>query len=457
MHVEAYRRVLRLPGVRPLMVVGTLARVPITAAAITLTLHVVLDMHRGYAAAGLVGAAVTVGSAVGAPVLGRFVDRSGLRPMLAFTTLCSGLFWAVAPALPFEMLLGVAFLSGLVALPVFGVVRQSLAAMVPEDDRRQAFSLDSMTVEMSFMIGPAAAVMLVTGTSATLTMWLVGATTVIAGASLYALNPPTTEPDADAGEPRPARRTWLRPGFVAVLLIATSATLVLGGTDVGVVAVLRHEGQVNSTGIVMAAWAAYSMVGGFVYGGMRRALSPPLLAALLAACTIPVGFAGSWWAMALLLIPAGFLCAPTIAATADAVSRLVPASARGEAMGWYGSALTVGVAVGAPAAGAVIDRMGPAWGFVAAGIISLVGAALALAVRRLFRRARIEAAGPDRVPPAPRQPQDVPVAATSVQDVPVAATSVQDVPVAATSARDAGPPGRRDARPEVEPVRAGTG
>lgn len=80
-----YREVLALPGVTPLMTNALLARVPASAAAITLTLHVVLTLDLGYAAAGAVGAASTVGMAIGAPVLGRLVDRRGLRTMLAVT------------------------------------------------------------------------------------------------------------------------------------------------------------------------------------------------------------------------------------------------------------------------------------------------------------------------------------------------------------------------------------
>lgn len=82
MTLEPYRRVLALPGVRSLLLVSLLARLPVTAVVVTLTLHVVLDLERGYGAAGLVGAAITAGAALGAPVLGRFVDRYGLRPIV---------------------------------------------------------------------------------------------------------------------------------------------------------------------------------------------------------------------------------------------------------------------------------------------------------------------------------------------------------------------------------------
>lgn len=393
MTLTPYRQALALPGIRSLLVVAMLARVPVTAASVTLTLHVVLDFGRGYAAAGLVGAAMTVGAAFGAPLLGRLVDRRGLRPMIVLTTIASALFWAAAPTLPYPALLVASVLGGLLTLPVFSVVRQSIAALAPEEHRRQAYALDSMSVELSFMTGPAIAVLMVTAVSARTTMVVVGLGLVLSGLALFMLNPPirTSAESTSRTAPVP-RRQWLTPQLIGVLALVVATSLALGGTDVAVVAVLRDAGQISWTGAVLAVWGAYSLVGGFAYGAMSRPLSPLILVALLGIFTIPVGLGGGqWWLLCLALIPAGALCAPALAATADAVSRLAPASVRGEAMGLHGSALTVGVALGAPLAGAVMDATTPAWGFAATG---LLGTLVALAVLPSeLRRRRSTAAG----------------------------------------------------------------
>jgi len=388
MRLEPYRRVLARPGVRSLLGVALWARMPAVAAPITLTLHVVLDLDRGYAAAGLISAAVTVGAAVGAPVLGRLIDRRGLRLTLVVTTAAEAVFWVVAPHLAYPLLLVAATLAGLLALPAFSVVRQSLAALVPAGQRRQAYALDSMSVEISFMVGPAAAVLLVTATSARVAMLAIGAGYVLAGAALFLLNPPTRGDDEPvvAGRPIP-RREWLRPRLVVVLAVAAATTLVLAGTDVAVIAALRGVGQVEWTGLVLAMWGACSLAGGFVYGVASRSVTPLTLVALLSLFTIPVGlFGGQWWWLALALVPAGALCAPSLAAAAEAVARLVPAGARGEAMGWHNSAMTAGLAIGAPLAGAVIDASAPAWGFAAIGAAGALVVLAALPVSRRTRR-----------------------------------------------------------------------
>ncbi|HEX8629924.1 MAG TPA: MFS transporter [Catenuloplanes sp.] len=406
MTFTTYRTALALPGVRSLLLVSLLARVPVTATIVTLTLYVVLDLNRGYAAAGLAGAAMTVGAAIGAPVIGRLVDRRGLRPVLLLTAVAELVFWSTAQALPYPALLTAAFLGGLLQLPVFTVVRQSIAAMVPEGRRRQAYALDSMAVELSFMAGPALAVLMATTVSPRATMLAVGAGIALAGLGLFLLNPPIRAHDEPTERgPVPARREWVTGRLVALLAVGAATTLVLAGTDVAVVAVLRESGELSWTGAVLALWAAASLVGGFVYGGVRRTTTPLVLLALLAVFTIPVGLGGgSWWLLAIALVPAGALCAPTLAATADEVSRLAPAAVRGEAMGLHGSAMTVGLALGAPLAGAVIDASAPAWGFAATGA---VGAAVVLAsvINDILRRRRSPAA-PGRLPAA------VPVGAT---------------------------------------------
>ncbi|MCZ7420646.1 MULTISPECIES: MFS transporter [unclassified Micromonospora] len=386
--MKPYREALALPGLRSLLLVAVLARVPLTATGVTLTFYVVQDLGRGYGAAGLVGAAITVGAAVGGPLLGRLVDRRGLRPVLVLTTVAEAAFWSTAPVLSYYLLLPAAFLAGLLALPIFSVIRQSVAALVPPEQRRPAYALDSMSVELSFMIGPALATVGVTTISARLTLYLVGAGIVAAGLVLWLLDPPVrSAAEASTGpQPRVARRQWLTSRLVAVFAVSAAATLVLGGTDVAVIAVLRESGDAGFTGAVLSVWAVASLLGGFAYGAIRRSFSPVALMGLLSLCTIPVGLGGAhWWLLCLALIPAGALCAPTIAATSDTVSRLAPAGVRGEAMGLHGSAVTVGIAVGAPLAGAVIDMSAPLWGFAVTGA---VGALVALAVLPIELRHR---------------------------------------------------------------------
>jgi len=382
MNIAPYRLVLNLPGLRALMVIGFLARIPATAAGMVTTLHVITALHLDYAAAGVAGALGMFGVGVGSPLLGRLVDRLGARPIMIVTSLAQGVYWLVAPELSYPWLVACAFVSGVLSIPIFSIMRQFVAALTPVDQRRTAFALDSMAVELAYMLGPALAVAAVTSINSRIAMYFVGAGLVAAGISLILLNPPIrseAEAAADSGAAAPRRR-WITPGMVALLGITAATTFILSATELSVVAVLNNGGATEFTGLVIGLWCLYSLAGGFVYGAMHRTVSPLTLIAGLGVLTVPIGLlAGApWWWLIFALIPTGLLCAPSLASTVDTVSKWVPAGARGEAMGLHGAALTTGIAAGAPVAGAIIDAFGPGWGFATAGTCGALLVALAL-------------------------------------------------------------------------------
>jgi predicted MFS family arabinose efflux permease len=382
-----YQRVLRLPGVATLLVLMFAARIPVAATNMVLTLHVVLTLHRDYGAAGLVGAVGTIGIAIGAPLTGRLVDAFGLRKMVFVTTIGYGTYWLTAWLLPYPALLVMSFVGGVLALPVMSVGRQALSALVPPEHRRTAFSLDSISLEMSFMVGPAVGVLIATKVSTTAAVISVGCLLVLAGIALFVINPPVRgEHDEYWDGVRPPRRQWLKSQLLAVLAAGCGAVFVLAGTEVAVVAALRGVGQVGWTGVVTIAMCVASATGGAIYGALRRGPGPLVLMSVLGLLAVPVGLAGGqWWVLCLALIPSSFMCAPTLTAITDRVSRLAPAAVRGEAMGLHSAALTLGGALGAPVVGTVVDHSSAAGGFAAAGIGGLLIALLAVLLTRRQR------------------------------------------------------------------------
>lgn len=383
MPLDPYRRVLVLPGVRRLTLLGVVARLPHTAMGLILTVHVTQTMGRGYAVAGLLVAALTVGMALGAPWRGRMLDRVGLRRALLPSVIAELVLWSAAPWLPLPWLFGAIVLAGALGLPVFTVVRLALTAMVPEDQRRTAYALDSVAVELSFMVGPALGVLAAVHLSTVVALVSIGVLEAVAGLAFMAVNPPTRSPGArrasvarDGADARTARvKVPVTGPLVAVLGATVGVTIVLSGTDVSILATLRAAGHLPLTGLVLGVWAFASLLGGLVYGLLPRSIPPLVLLLVLGALTAPVGLATTPLTLSLAVIAAGFLCAPVITATTEVVTGLVPESVRGEAMGWHGSALTSGVALGAPLAGLAIDHVGPWAGFASVGV---AGALLAL-------------------------------------------------------------------------------
>jgi predicted MFS family arabinose efflux permease len=424
-----YRELLAVRPIRRLLLVGMIARIPHSAAGVLLTLHIVLTLGQGYAAAGAAAAVMTIGIALGAPWRGRRVDTAGLRKALIPSVISEALIWSIVPHVSYQWLLPLVFVGGLLTLPIFSVVRQSLGVLADGDQRRTAYALDAITTEMVFMIGPAAGAVVATSGFTTAGLTVVGLATSLAGLFLIWFNPPTRSPEQAPGQeveseadqrhaaeaamvaaapahlqeaaaelgPAASRPSsglrgkvsrnfaWFTATVAALFAVAAGAGMVLSGTDVGIVAALETGGRQSEIGIVFLFWCAASVVGGLLYGAMHRPVPPILLLLGMAALTIPMGFASDTWTLALLSILPGLLCAPVLSAASEKVADLVSEERRGEAMGWYGSALTAGVALGSPLAGVFIDVMGSSGGFVSVGVAGVLLCLLGL-VLQLRRR-----------------------------------------------------------------------
>lgn len=436
MNFALYRELLAVRPIRRLLLVGMVARIPHSAAGVLLTLHIVLTLDQGYAAAGAAAAVMTIGIAVGAPWRGRRVDTVGLRRALIPSVIAETVIWSVVPHVSYEVLLPLVFVGGLLTLPIFSVVRQSLGVLATGEQRRTAFALDAISTELVFMIGPAAGALVATAGFSVLGLTIIGIATSVSGLFLMWFNPPTRSaeseaafeagqqegaevavvaaapahlqeaaaefaPLAAAGERRQDRAglrhkvahnfAWFTSAVAAVFAVAAGAGMVLSGTDVGIVAALESGGHQAEIGLVFLFWCAASVVGGLIYGAMHRPISPILLLLGMSALTIPMAFAQDTWTLCLLSLLPGLLCAPVLSAASEKVAELVDERRRGEAMGWYGSALTGGVALGAPLAGVFIDGVGPWAGFVAVGLGGVVLCLLGLVLQRR-RRLRLAAA-----------------------------------------------------------------
>lgn len=389
--LSAYRHTLRHPQLRFALVLGVLLRTPVAASFLAITLHVVGHLGASYTSAGLLSTVATVGVAVAGPWRGRLLDRIGLRrtllPSIVVLTVC----WSVAPFVGYLPLLVLAGVASLFVVPVFSIVRQMILAAVPEEERRSALSLDAMGTELAFMAGPAFAAWACTTWDTRWVLFGIQMVVAVGCVAVWLMDPPLRPADDEAeGDPVPLR-AWMGVAAVAVLAATAAATIVIAGTDVSIVAAARGWGTPQVVGPILVVWAGASLVGGFVYGSLHREIRVFWILGALAVVTIPAVLAQGPWTLAGLMVLAGLVCAPTLTATTEALTRVVPLQARGEAMGWHGSSMNVGAALGAPLAGVAIDHLSPTAGFAAVGLVGLliaVAGALAQTARR--RRASVE-------------------------------------------------------------------
>jgi len=437
--MKSYWQILRQPQISMLLLIGMIARLPHSALSMLLLLHLVNNLEQSWVSAGLVTALMTLGIAIGAPWRGSRVDSWGLRRAMLPSIIVETLVWCTVPHVPLVWVYPLAFVGGLFALPVFSVVRTALGIMTTGEQRRTAFALDATATELVFIVGPATAGIVATQISSVIGLSVIGLTASLAGLALMILNPPTRSDDPKAIAMQPnaheerlgaeasfiaaapmgvqevegelivagwksararikkrgrafkSRFSWISASVLAVFIASAGAGMLLTGTEVAIVAELDAAMQSHRLGLVFFFWCGASLIGGLVYGSMKRVVSPLLLLLFMAILTIPMYFAWDTWSLALFSALPGFLCAPTLSAASEWLTDLVAEKRRGEAMGWYGSAMTAGTALGSPVTGLFVDSAGPAYAFVGIGIMATIvvlAALVAQQIRRRVRRAR---------------------------------------------------------------------
>ena len=374
MGFATYADVLRIPVVRRIILLGLVVRVPLWASEMAITLHVVTHLHGSYADAGLIAAFGGAALGISGPWRGRRLDQLGVRRAIAPSILVLLVTWSIAPWVGYWPLLVCNTIAGLFTVPTFSIIRAVVIGAVREDQRATALSIDSVATEITFMIGPVLGVLAATTLPTPLALFICAMTQLVGSVLMWTANPPLQHKTA-VGE-QAGSRLRLNLPILAVFAMSIAAIIILTGEDMSVVAAMRGWGRPGAIGWVLGLWGAGSAVGGIVYGGLKKRPSAAALLLLLGLSTALIAVADRQWSYILLLTLSGAFCAPAMTAMTEALSRLVPAANRGEAMGWHGSAMMLGSAVGSPLIGVALDRGGWTAGVLLAGITGSVVAVI---------------------------------------------------------------------------------
>lgn len=349
---------------------------------IILLLHLQLA-YGDYTSAGLILATQSIGQAISGPLSSRLMGRWGMRPVLTITSVvCAILLATIAlTKLPLLIVAVVAFGVGLTTPPVTPAVRTIYPKLVPGQQLSALFSLDAAAQELIWVLGPVVAVFVSSqfGTTAGL---LVAAGVMILGGAWFIASPAL----GNVVLPRPKR------GFGAVLRYpAVVISTVVGfffvasfaAIEAGIVAAFRDpagsdHGSMES-GIVLALFAAGSLVGGLLIGhrDMRPwslALRMCIVLAGTLACLVSLNI---WW-LSIVLFLGGIGTAPSFAAISNIVSAKVKFSETAEAFGWVGTGQLVGVAMGSAVAGIAIDQTGAPGAIAVSGGLLLIATIIAI-------------------------------------------------------------------------------
>ena len=377
-----YRRLLATPGVAVIMVTGLLARLPIGIMGLALVLFV-REETGSYASAGAIAAAYAAGTALAGPFAGRLVDRLGARAvLLPMAALNAGgtvaLVLLGTSGAPVPLLILVGALTGAALPPISSVVRTLLAARLAHEEELEstAFALDAVVVEIVFVGGPALVALLNVVLSPAAPIWC-SAVVVLAGTAAFVTRTDGAAPDVVGSSPAGLFGALSAPGLRTLVIGTIPIGMTLGATEVILPAFSEDEGARALGGVLLAVWTAGSVAGGLAYGA--RSFENPLadrfvlLATLLPLTLLPLVFAPSIAMMALLVLPAGAIVAPTLASGNQLVGSVTPPAGRTEAYTWPLTALVLGVAAGNLGAGALVELAGWSTAFVGAAAVGISG------------------------------------------------------------------------------------
>jgi MFS family permease len=388
-----YDRVLTIRGAWRFSLSAFVARMPMSM--VTLGLVLLIQAETGsYGLAGAVSAAYMLASAVTGPLLGRATDRYGQAPILLPCTAAflAGLLatvgaveagWGTPVPHLFAAIAGAGF------PPIGACVRARWSALLGDDKAalHTAYSLESVIDEAVFMTGPVVVTLL-----ATLVHELAGIAAIVVFASVGGLwfaaqrssEPPIAAREFGTGGAR-LGWSWLGP----VVAVAACLGSLFGSTEVATVAFTKAHGHASLSGVLLAIWAFGSMLAGVVTGSAKVTSGPArrfvLGAAGMGAVMIPLPFVHALWLMPALLFVAGFAISPTLIAVAGIVDAWSAPERLTEAMVWFNSGLTIGLAPGAAIAGRLIDLHGPSAGYAVAAASGLGAAFIAAASSPLMR------------------------------------------------------------------------
>ena len=394
-----YREVLSRPGALAFSAAGVIARLPISMVGIGVVLAV-SSIYGSYAMAGRVSAVLIVSSAITAPLIARAVDRYGqARAMFPALATCATGMVALIVALVAEAPEPVLYVTAVVAgvSGQFGSLVRARWTYVLRGDSNAlhtAYSLEAALDELVFIIGPAAATLLATGVTPTAGIVVPLVATVVGGTwfLLQRRTQPPPTPRHDAGGPS----ILAAPGMVLLIGVFLAMGAIFGATDVATVAFAEEEGRKSMAGLILAVFAAGSLVSGLLYGA-RRWVQPLWMRFAFGMVMLAVGVSfffvvNSLWALAAVMFVTGFAIAPTLINGNGLVQELVAPGRLTEGLTWVGTSLGVGVSIGSSIAGARIDAHGSHAGFlvvVIAGGAAVVATLASLRTLRAGHRARL--------------------------------------------------------------------
>ena len=396
--LEKYVAFIRQPDVAKLLLVALLSRMPVGMGGFALLMFLRENLG-DYARAGTAVGVQLVALAAAAPIMGRLIDRVGGRiPLIVTGTLqplaLLSILWATLAHMPHAVILGCAALSGIFATPITTLTRTAWRhRFQSEDDRRTAFALDAVMIEINFTIGPAIIAAILATAGATVAFATVIGF-VVASVFIFFFSPALRY--FKRGEPveRHMLGPLTEPRLLLVFISTFGLTMAFGLIEVGYPAFGTALAAPALAGILLSVNSIGSAIGGAIFGGLHLKMRiERQLATTMGFMSIPLMLHALFQQPMVFGVVAffcGLFIAPSIASQSVLVSRLAPAKYAAEAFTWSSCFIVSGLGAGMALGGLLVETTGLRSAFICGALITSAVSIVALQITP--RRATSEAA-----------------------------------------------------------------
>lgn len=325
----------------------------------------------------LLAGTATFSAGLAAPVLGRRLDRRGIRAGLVAslwitTAVLTAQLFVVTSAGPRWALFGLAALQGVSYAPVPGAYRALLVPSVSARDLPRANTVDAVLTEVGFVAGPAVAGMAAAVFGPLGVMTLMAAVVILAAVVTARL--PRVEP-----APPGAVSPWRRPSARMVYAVCFAVGAAIGLLESAIAARVLDIGYpAPLAGPLLALVAVGSGAAGFLVSTLSDQRGRFLLRAVSALGAFSVALALAALAsnivlLGLAMVLVGVPIAPLNAMGSQRLQDTLEVRQLGEGFALYTALILIGVGSGDLLTGRLLDPIG-------AVALLLVAAAVPLAV-----------------------------------------------------------------------------
>ena len=390
-----YSAVLTQPALRSAFAASMLGRLPIGIAGLSI-LMLARDTTGSFGSAGAVAAWYVAGLAATAPVLGRVIDRYGPRSTLfccalAFPSALAALVVALSVPAPLWLAFALAAAAGASFPPITVCMRTFFKQRLQDDALATAYSLESVLIELIFILGPvlvAVFVALASPAAAVLFAAACGCVGTLLFRDSEALRRWTIVERSPTGSLGASRGRASRfgplaePGFVPLLAVIVCYACAFGLVEIGTIAFATEARNEALAGVLLGIMSIGSAAGGIVYGSrswrLPLARQFPIMLALMGLGVGPLALWSASWAFGLWCLAAGVAMAPALIMQSMLVARNSRPEHSTEAFTWSTTGLLAGVGLGLTAGGVLLEFAKSPAVFAAAAALAVAAGAVSL-------------------------------------------------------------------------------